>query len=57
LLIEDEPLVGMMMADLLSDLKFTVLGPFASGQEGTVAIDQGRLRLALLDVNRSFEGI
>lgn len=51
LLVEDEPLVAMMMADVLSDFDFTVLGPFASVDTAIAAVDEANLHVALLDIN------
>ena len=51
LLVEDEPLVAMMMADVLSDFDFTVLGPFASVDKAMAAVDEASLHVALLDIN------
>jgi two-component sensor histidine kinase/CheY-like chemotaxis protein len=51
LLVEDEPLVAMMMADVLSDFDFTVLGPFASVDKAIAAVDEASLHFALLDIN------
>ena len=51
LLVEDEPLVAMMMADVLSDFDFTVLGPFASVDRAIAAVDGASLHVALLDIN------
>ena len=51
LLVEDEPLVAMMMADVLSDFDFIVLGPFASVDRAIAAVDEANLHVALLDIN------
>ena len=51
LLVEDEPLVGMMMLDVLSDFDFIVLGPFASVDKALVAAEQASVHIALLDIN------
>ena len=51
LLVEDEPLVAMMMADVLSDFDFAVLGPFASVDRAIAAVDGASLHVALLDIN------
>lgn len=50
LLVEDEPLVAMMMSQIINDLGADVLGPFGTLQEALDAnVDQ--LDAALLDVN------
>ena len=51
LLVEDEPLVGMMMLDVLSDFDFNVLGPFASVDKALAAAEQASVHIALLDIN------
>jgi len=51
LLVEDEPLVAMMLTDVLSDFDFTVLGPFASVDKAIAAVDGVSLHVALLDIN------
>ena len=51
LLVEDEPLVAMMMADVLSDFEFDVIGPFASVDKAIAAVDGTNVKVALLDVN------
>lgn len=50
LLVEDEPLVAMMMSQIISDLGADVLGPFGTLQEALDA-NVDRLDAALLDVN------
>jgi CheY-like chemotaxis protein len=52
LVVEDESLVAMMLADMLSDLGCTVVGPFGARAEALRAVTDGApLDLALLDVN------
>ncbi len=41
----------MMMADVLTDFDFAVLGPFASVDKAIAAVDEASLHVALLDVN------
>ena len=55
LLVEDEPLIAMMMADMLTDFDFDVLGPFATVDKAMSAVDQASLHVALLDVNLAGE--
>jgi two-component sensor histidine kinase/two-component SAPR family response regulator len=50
LILEDEPLVAMMMAELIEDLRGTVVGPFASVREAAQGLG-AKLDAALLDVN------
>jgi two-component sensor histidine kinase/two-component SAPR family response regulator len=51
LLVEDEPLVSMMMADALSKLGYTVVGPCARLADAMAAIGDGQFEVAVLDVN------
>ncbi|HUQ34804.1 MAG TPA: response regulator [Aestuariivirga sp.] len=55
LLVEDEPLIAMMMADMLTDFDFDVLGPFATVAKAISAVDQANVHVALLDVNLAGE--
>lgn len=50
LILEDEPLVALMMAELVSDLGGAVVGPFSNVREA-LARTHGDLDAALLDVN------
>jgi PAS domain S-box-containing protein len=51
LLVEDETLVAMMMAELLQDIGFDVVGPFGSVAEGISGMERLPLDAAVLDVN------
>jgi two-component sensor histidine kinase len=51
LLVEDEALIGMMMADILCDMGFEVLGPVTRVSEAMSAVKQGSFESAVLDVN------
>ena len=52
LVVEDESLVAMMLADMLSDLGCRVVGPFGARADALRAVNEGvALDLALLDVN------
>jgi hypothetical protein len=51
LLVEDETLVAMMMAELLQDIGFDVVGPFGSVAEGISGMERQPLDAAVLDVN------
>jgi two-component sensor histidine kinase/CheY-like chemotaxis protein len=55
LLVEDEPLIAMMMADMLAEFDFEVLGPFATVDKAISAVDQTSVQVALLDVNLAGE--
>jgi two-component sensor histidine kinase len=50
MIVEDEPLVAMMMAEFIQDLRGTVIGPFSSVREAAAGLD-AQLDAALLDVN------
>jgi PAS domain S-box-containing protein len=51
LLVEDETLVAMMMAELLQDIGFDVVGPFGSVAEGISGMERQPIDAAVLDVN------
>ena len=51
LLVEDEALTGMMMSDMLTDLGFEVIGPFARVDEAVAAAEREAFDAAVLDVN------
>lgn len=53
-LVEDEPLVALMMSQLISDLGAEVLGPFGSLREA-LAADMSAVDAAVLDVNLAGE--
>jgi two-component sensor histidine kinase/CheY-like chemotaxis protein len=57
LLVEDEPLIGMMMADMLAEFDCDVLGPFATVDKAMSAVDQASVQVALLDVNLAGETV
>jgi two-component SAPR family response regulator len=44
-----------MMADMLTDFDFDVLGPFATVAKAISAVDQANVHVALLDVNLAGE--
>lgn len=54
LILEDEPLVAMMMSELIRELGGVVVGPYANAREATVAFS-GAIDAALLDVNMGNE--
>jgi len=51
LLVEDEALTGMMMSEMLTDLGFDVIGPFARVADAMAAIKREDFHAAVLDVN------
>jgi CheY-like chemotaxis protein len=51
LLVEDEPLVAMMMKEVLSDLDFEVCGPIGSVEEALKKVTSGEIHGAILDIN------
>src|SRR5205085_3519139 len=57
LLVEDEALVGMMIADFLGEIGFRVLGPFTKTVDGLNAAKGGKIAAAVLDVNVGGEEI
>lgn len=48
---EDEPIVAMMLEDMLSELGMIVLGPEASLQDGLIAAENEVFDVAILDMN------
>jgi PAS domain S-box-containing protein len=57
MIVEDEMLVGMELADSLAELGFSVLGPYTSLAEARQAAVQGGFDAALLDVNLAGEPV
>ena len=57
LLVEDEPLIGMMLTDMLSELGLKVDGPHTTLADATVAAKGGSAKAAILDVNLNGEKI
>jgi PAS domain S-box-containing protein len=51
LLVEDEILVAMMMRDILTELGFTVIGPFSRVSEAMVAAVHETIDAGIIDVN------
>ena len=51
LLVEDEILVAMMMRDILTELGFTVVGPFSRLSEAMVAAVHEEIDAGIVDVN------
>ena len=57
LLVEDEPLIAMMLTDMLSELGFKVDGPHGTLAEAMTAAEGKALKAAILDVNLAGEKI
>jgi PAS domain S-box-containing protein len=57
LLVEDEPLVSMMLADMLSDLGHTVDGPYNRVGDALRSAENNALQAGVLDVNVGGENI
>lgn len=57
LLVEDEALVGLMIADFLSEIGYRVAGPFTRTEDGIAIARTARLTAAVLDVNIGGEEI
>jgi PAS domain S-box-containing protein len=57
LLVEDEILVGMAMRDLLTDLGYSVLGPYGDVTEAISAASRNSIDAAVLDVNLGGEPV
>jgi two-component sensor histidine kinase/PAS domain-containing protein len=51
LLVEDEILVAMMMRDILTELGFTVIGPFSRVSEAMVAAVHETIDAGIIDIN------
>jgi CheY-like chemotaxis protein len=51
LLVEDEALVGLMIADFLSELGYRVTGPFTKTEDAMETAETAPLAAAVLDVN------
>lgn len=57
LIVEDEPLIAMMLEDFLDSLGHTVKGICESVGEARIAVEEGGFDLAILDVNLKGENI
>jgi PAS domain S-box-containing protein len=49
--VEDEALVAMVMCDMLTELGYSVVGPFSNTLDAMSAVRNGRVDAAILDVN------
>ena len=57
LIVEDEPLIAMMLEDFLDSLGHTVVGTVESVKDAQTAIAQGGFDIAILDVHLKGEHI
>src|SRR6185312_4827399 len=55
MIVEDEALVAMAARDLMTELGFSVVGPFSKMSEAITALKEGDIDAAILDVNLSGE--
>jgi PAS domain S-box-containing protein len=51
MIVEDEALVAMALGELLGEMGFSVIGPFSRIAEATIALRNGPIDAAVLDVN------
>lgn len=51
LIVEDEPLIAMMLEDFLESLGHTIVGTVDSVAEALARIEQGRFDIAILDLH------
>jgi CheY-like chemotaxis protein len=51
LVVDDEPLVSLLIADWLAELGYHVVGPVGRAHEAMQLIEEARLDGALLDIN------
>jgi CheY-like chemotaxis protein len=57
LIVEDEPLIAMMLEDFLESLGHEVAGSCDSVDEALAAVDKGGFDVAILDVNLKGENV
>ncbi len=57
LLVEDESLIAMMMKEILIDLGYQVIGPYARNDDALAAIQQEHIAGAMLDLNVNGEAV
>ena len=57
LIVEDEPLIAMMLEDFLESLGHQVAGSCDNVREALVAVDKGGFDVAILDVNLKGENV
>jgi PAS domain S-box-containing protein len=51
MVVEDEALVAMALSELLNEMGYSVMGPFSRISEAIIALRNGRIDAAVLDVN------
>ena len=57
LIVEDEPLIAMMLEDFLDSLGHTVVGTVESVRDAQAAVAEGGFDVAILDVNLKGENV
>jgi CheY-like chemotaxis protein len=57
LIVEDEPLIAMMLEDFLESLGHSVTGSCDSVKEAMAAVERGGFDVAILDVNLKGENV
>jgi CheY-like chemotaxis protein len=57
LIVEDEPLIAMMLEDFLEAMGHTIRGTCGTVEEALAAAEQGGFDLAILDVNLKGESV
>ncbi|WP_265570614.1 response regulator [Sphingomicrobium nitratireducens] len=57
LIVEDEPLIAMMLEDFLDTLGHEVVATCESVEEGLAAVERGGIDAAILDVNLRGESV
>jgi CheY-like chemotaxis protein len=51
MVVEDEALVAMALGELLNEMGYSVIGPFNRISEAIIALRDGRINAAVLDIN------
>jgi CheY-like chemotaxis protein len=51
LVVEDEPLIGLLLKDMLEDLGYAMIGPIALYEEALAAAREAEFEIAILDLN------
>ncbi|HLL26841.1 MAG TPA: response regulator [Xanthobacteraceae bacterium] len=57
MIVEDESLVALALSDFLTELGFSIVGPFSKLADAKQAVAQGNVDAAILDVNLGGEPI
>jgi PAS domain S-box-containing protein len=55
MVVEDEALVAMALGELLNEMGYSVIGPFSRISEAIIALRNGRIDAAVLDINLGSE--